>query len=94
MNQNVQELTYGQGGSEWHFIRAGLGLITSSVASLFFRLAVNNYDENDQLLTDIINSLGINNKRNVLASIEIRNYTFAVDYDKIAIARCLFKARS
>ncbi len=37
MNENyVSELTYGQGGCEWHFIRSGLGIITSTVASIIF----------------------------------------------------------
>jgi hypothetical protein len=61
MNGNIQELTFGQSGSEWHFIRAGLGLMTSSVASIFFKLSINNYDNNDILLVQIINSLGIGN---------------------------------
>ncbi len=38
MNDNVKELTFGQGGSEWHFIRSGLGIITSSVASMVLNI--------------------------------------------------------
>lgn len=38
--ENVCELSFGQGGSEWHFLRARLGLVTSTIASLFFRLLV------------------------------------------------------
>ena len=26
MNNNVTELTFGQGGSEWHIIRSGFGI--------------------------------------------------------------------
>jgi hypothetical protein len=39
MDENVIELTFGQGGSEWHFLRSGLGIITSSVASMIFNMS-------------------------------------------------------
>ena len=38
---HVTELTYGQGGSEWHIIRAGMGYVTSSVVSLILNFCLN-----------------------------------------------------
>ena len=41
INKHVIELTFGQGGSKWLIIRAVIGYITSSVAALFFKMALN-----------------------------------------------------
>ena len=78
MSNTVHEITFGQGGSEWHFVRSGLGLITSSVASTFFKLVMK---ENlmssasasaKEIVEELGNDLGFLKRTN---SIEIQQYT-------------------
>ena len=52
MSNTVHEITFGQGGLEWHFVRSGLDLITNSVASTFFKLVM----EEDLMLSSSASS--------------------------------------
>lgn len=57
MNKCVEELTHGQGGVEWHIIRATCGGITSTVASKFMRLCYSDMTDLDKSL--LIQGLGV-----------------------------------
>ena len=66
IDNRVVELTQGQGGVEWHIIRASSGSITSTVASKFIRLC-QSFERNKY--RRLVNVLGLN------TTTDIANYT-------------------
>ena len=50
LDAHVVEVTGGQGGMEWHILRAAAGTITSTVASIFLKLCQHDATEEHQIL--------------------------------------------